>query len=372
MLKHNIQVNLKEKIRVAHVMLGDPNRISGPRNSVTLLASNINKALGDDCHHVFSISGKQKSRFNGVAIHPIRKLSLSNYDLLCLHSIFSPSIMWLAFLATIKQVPYVFVPRGSLMNGALKKSKYKKLLFMAIFQKVLKGAHAVHFLSEDERDGSQKLSNTHFICPNVLVPLAFSSQIKMDPFLLYVGRYDTFHKGLDLLIPAISDAASQLRSRGISVKLHGIGTQEETARLQKLIQSFQVTDLIHLGGALLGLEKQEMMLRAPIFIHTSRYEGQPQAILEAMSCGCAIIATEGTNMKHILVASEAGFVCDASITGIATAIKKSITDLHAAREMGIRGQTYVINNLGGQLIASKYLDILGRLLHDRECLGFRG
>ncbi|MEN1932826.1 glycosyltransferase [Escherichia coli] len=49
-----------------------------------------------------------------------------------------------------------------------------------------------------------------------------------------------------------------------------------------------------------GLKKEEVLESNNIFIMTSRYEGLPVSVLEALAYGNICLLTEGTNMAKIV------------------------------------------------------------------------
>ncbi|HKG06459.1 MAG TPA: glycosyltransferase family 4 protein [Pedobacter sp.] len=101
-------------------------------------------------------------------------------------------------------------------------------------------------------------------------------------FILGVGRLDT-QKGFDLLISAFK----QLELEGIDLLISGEG--KERKHLERLIDSLELGDSVKLIGHKKNL--QDYYLQAEFFVLSSRNEGYPNVLIEAMSLGCACIAT---------------------------------------------------------------------------------
>ena len=108
---------------------------------------------------------------------------------------------------------------------------------------------------------------------------------RLQPFLLSVGRLGK-EKGHDLLIRAFSDA----QSRQEYWRLVILGEGPERSKLEKLAGTLGIRDAVVMPGIV--KEPTEWMHKAQFFALPSRYEGFPNALLEAMACGCAVIATD--------------------------------------------------------------------------------
>ena len=108
-----------------------------------------------------------------------------------------------------------------------------------------------------------------------------------NPTIVYVGRIIA-KKGIDILIKAMPDVLRVTpKARFLFV---GGGN---TAFYQKLIESQGVsTDNYSFTGHLGYLERSRVMREATIFVNPSFFENCSISILEAMSSGCAVIASK--------------------------------------------------------------------------------
>ena len=75
-----------------------------------------------------------------------------------------------------------------------------------------------------------------------------------------------------------------------------------------------------------GIEKEKIILSADIFIQTSRVEGMPLGILEALSYGLPCLVTKGTNTGEIVKKYNAGWVAETNTTSIANKLIEAIFD----------------------------------------------
>jgi len=102
------------------------------------------------------------------------------------------------------------------------------------------------------------------------------------PWILGVGRL-TYQKGFDLLLRAY--AASGLYPHW---QLVIVGEGEERSNLEQLAQELGVEEGVCLPGLVRDVDSYYS--RASLFVLSSRYEGFPNALAEAMSTGLACIS----------------------------------------------------------------------------------
>jgi GalNAc-alpha-(1->4)-GalNAc-alpha-(1->3)-diNAcBac-PP-undecaprenol alpha-1,4-N-acetyl-D-galactosaminyltransferase len=106
-----------------------------------------------------------------------------------------------------------------------------------------------------------------------------------DRYLLAVGKL-THQKGFDLLIRAFA----QVKSRHPEWTLTILGEGSMRQELESLCTQLNLDDLVSMPGAVKNVDAY--LRRADIFALTSRYEGFPVALGEAMACGVPAIATD--------------------------------------------------------------------------------
>ncbi|MEQ5787967.1 glycosyltransferase family 4 protein [Erythrobacter sp. NFXS35] len=104
--------------------------------------------------------------------------------------------------------------------------------------------------------------------------------------IVAVGRLERV-KGFDLLI----DALARLRTEGIEARLTLIGEGAERAALEQQVRAAQVADRVEFAGRLPREAVRARLQCADLFVLSSRSEGTPLALLEAMATGTACIAT---------------------------------------------------------------------------------
>lgn len=125
------------------------------------------------------------------------------------------------------------------------------------------------------------------VIPNPLRPVAHSpvSAGARAPTIVALGRL-VEQKGFDVLIRAFASIAHEFPDWSLTI--YGEGTERPS--LEQRVHDVQLAERITLPGKTSHVA--DVLSAASIFVLPSRYEGFPNALLEAMSCGCACVATD--------------------------------------------------------------------------------
>jgi len=119
--------------------------------------------------------------------------------------------------------------------------------------------------------------------------LAAAARDADDPFigpgprLLAMGRL-TYQKGFDLLLRALA----QVRAAGVPAHLTIVGVGELESDLRAQARALGIADAVELVG--FQDQPARFFAHADLFVLSSRYEGMPNVALEALACGCPIVA----------------------------------------------------------------------------------
>ncbi|MFN8668503.1 MAG: glycosyltransferase [Gemmatimonadaceae bacterium] len=113
------------------------------------------------------------------------------------------------------------------------------------------------------------------------------------------------YKGIDVLLHAVARA----RGAGADLQLTIAGDGPERQRLGELAYALGLRD-IHFMGAVAPAWVSTLMRDADVVVLPSRGEGLPVALVEAMACGRAVVATRSGGNAEVVRDGETGLLVD--------------------------------------------------------------
>lgn len=131
------------------------------------------------------------------------------------------------------------------------------------------------------------IHNTKAILNPIIVDRSYKIQETLDiyhPYILSVGRLNK-QKNFEMLIKAYSQSQAKNES-----KLLIIGEGSERNNLELLIKNLKLENSVYLIGQKENVK--DYYLQSEIYVLSSSFEGFPNVLVEALSNGCACIATD--------------------------------------------------------------------------------
>lgn len=250
-------------------------------------------------------------------------------DLIIFHGVYNIKYLFLYNKIKQNKTPYIIIPHCSLTKISLNQSKFKKKVFNYFAKKFYADALAIGFLNEEERENSIEVNKNYIYLPNgVNLPKKIEklSKDKSEISIMYLSRIDIYHKGVDLFLEALGLIKSELLNKKIKINIYGDGNNKNMKFFYNKIKELEIGDIINYNGRVENIKKEKAFLENDIFILTSRFEGFPIAILEALSYGIPCILTEGTNMKSMIQKYGSGWICEGESKKISEKILEAIND----------------------------------------------
>jgi GalNAc-alpha-(1->4)-GalNAc-alpha-(1->3)-diNAcBac-PP-undecaprenol alpha-1,4-N-acetyl-D-galactosaminyltransferase len=191
-------------------------------------------------------------------------------------------------------------------------------------------------------------------------PVVSTDRLLPTPSLLAVGRLDR-RKGFDLLIKAFH----QLQAKYPEWQLTILGEGSRRADLEELRSQLQLTDRVHLPGAVTNV--REYLAQAELFVLSSRVEGFPMALCEAMACGVPVLATDclsgprdiiENGVNGVLVATED---VDALVAGLDTLMSDP-----ALRQQLAQNAPQILDRFGLERVMEMWTDAIEKSIYRRK------
>ena len=331
--------------------------------SVASLGANVSIAFDE---------GSQPPESNGVRWIPVRHggprrtripfrldHALRDADLLVLHSAWSLHNVRAAAVARRLKVPYLLEPRGAYDPHIVERKRpLKRAWWLAAESKLVVGARAIHVFFEPERSHLNALG---YRGPVVVVPNGAPRPARTwdggtGGYVLWLGRFDPEHKGLDLLIRGLHKLPPGQRPH---VRIHGPDWRGRKQRIVTMVDDLGLGERVIIGGAVYGEAKADLLAMSTGFVYPSRWDACPNALLEAAAMGVPTVATPYP--LGVYLGSRGGaFVADATADGLVRALQHLGSE--RAEEVGRMGAKVVQDDLSWETVARSWLRQVEALL----------
>jgi glycosyltransferase involved in cell wall biosynthesis len=188
----------------------------------------------------------------------------------------------------------------------MKKSKFLKTIYFHLLEKkLIAGAKKVHSIGTSEVNGLDKIykNAVHFLLPYGYDGQKYTLEVeKGSKFIVgFVGRLTTYTKGLDILLAGY--ASFQRENPNSELWIVGDGQDREALESQVGREGIKN---VKFWGAKYDEEKDGLIKQMHVFVHPSRNEGLPSAVLEAASFGVPSLVSEYTNVGNFVEGYNAG------------------------------------------------------------------
>lgn len=123
-------------------------------------------------------------------------------------------------------------------------------------------------------------------------------------YILYLGRFDIFQKGLDTLLQAFKDISTKFPQ----VELVFGGGGREEARLKELVGDLSLTQKVKFVGRVQGEKKKDLLGNCFFVCMPSRFESWGIVAIEAGAAGKPVIGTKIQGMIDSIKDGETGIL----------------------------------------------------------------
>jgi len=187
---------------------------------------------------------------------------------------------------------------------------------------------------------------------------------KPERTIICVARLD-FPKGIDVLLHAwgrmMHDRYRAEWLADLKPRLHLVGDGIFRPQMERIAAELGIQDTVVFLGQ--RTDTIELLQQSWGFVLPSRWEGMPNALLEAMACGLPCIATRVSGSEDIISEGCNGLLVEPEQPAeMALALRRIIEDSELAQRLGKEGRRRVVSDYQLTKLAEQSLELYRRLL----------
>jgi glycosyltransferase involved in cell wall biosynthesis len=225
-------------------------------------------------------------------------------------------------------------------------SSYRKKIYQLMYRRLYPQADQIIAQSELMRNEILTFTGVHgsrVTTINNPIDIKTIAQLSSEPSpftsrtgknIVSVGRLE-YQKGYDILIQAFKQMSLQYPNSN----LYLLGEGSQQAELAQLASSLNIAEHVHFVG--FTENPYPYMKHADLFVLSSRFEGFPNVLLEALACNAKIVAADcDSGPGDILSSSEYGLLVPVeNAAALADGMVRGLSEPH----IGSKGYTRALD-----------------------------
>lgn len=180
--------------------------------------------------------------------------------------------------------------------------------------------------------------------------------------IICVARLE-YAKGIDVLLHAWAQMmhAPPVWLGGLRPALHLVGDGKFRAQLERIAAELGIADSVKFLGQ--RGDVVTLLQQSWGFVLPSRWEGMPNALLEAMACGLPCVATRVSGSEDVIAHGVNGFLVNPERpTELARALRRIVENTDLARRLGNEARSTVVRDYQLGSVADRCVELYRRLL----------
>jgi len=280
-----------------------------------------------------------------------------------MHSVFVPRHALLARRLHRSGIPYLVTP-NSLAPALLKRRWIRKRLYVPLVeQRRLRRAAAIAVITEKEAAVIRGLvPGYRGIVRAIFDPIetrlfehpGWKGQTS-PPRLVYLGRFDVQHKGIDNLVELGRNLSPE-----IEIHLYGVPDRRTAKRLKDLRKRRPRNVNFH--APVWGDEKLRVLNEAAMCIQLSRWEVFGVSPAEAMALGVPTALADTMDMASIVGESDAVLVVPSDLKRAARAIESVLANSERLHQLSVNGRRFAGANYKSSIVSNQYVELYRDML----------
>lgn len=316
-------------------------------------------------HHLSGSAGVG-GKLNQSQVDEFRTI-IADYDIVHLHSMWSPANPQVAAICTKMGKPYVLSIHGMLDDWCMSQRKLKKVIYMKTWgRNLLRDASAIHCTAQAEYDQaiawfdpakgkvvSLPLDLSEFqTLPDI--ELAYESFAELDrsvPKVLFLSRIN-YKKGVDRLIKA----SAILKAKGVKHQLVIAGTGDEpyVQEMKSLAKSEGIEEQTYFLGFASGDAKIALFSVCEVFALPTSQENFGFVLYESLAAGTTLVTTKGVDTWQELEQQGQATICVQDPQSVADTIEGLLANPQGLQERGEIGREWIFKHMNPDRIVEQY------------------
>lgn len=166
---------------------------------------------------------------------------------------------------------------------------------------------------------------------------AFRRELGLDASAVLVTAVGRVHpdKGFDLLVEAAAQVLAIAPQAHFAI-IGGTDSADYLRNLQARIEALGLSGSVHMVP--FRKDVPDLLVQSDVFVLSSRREGHPFVLLEAMACGCPTVATRCGGVEETVTEGETGFTVPlGDVAALAARIAELVGDSELRSRFGAAG-----------------------------------
>ena len=225
----------------------------------------------------------------------------------------------------------------------------ERIVFAEADRVVVTAPHMKQYLIEQyDLDENKIIIIPNFVLTDTFAPIP--GVPCKSGLISFIGRLQA-QKNLFALIEALD---------GLDIRLDIIGDGPLLEALQSTASEKRVE--VNFRGICDHEDLPTYLNGSQIFILPSLYEGHPKVLLEAMSCGRPVVASEIPSTRSLIRHRDTGYLCGTTSQEIRAAIQEVLSEPEAAERIGRNARKFVMENFSLDAVLRKEVTMLQEVM----------
>jgi glycosyltransferase involved in cell wall biosynthesis len=279
-------------------------------------------------------------------------------DIVHMHSVYIPQQAALARVLVRRNIPYMITPNGGVSPWMLARNRMKKALYNALIERRrFQRATCISVVTPGELDEVRSfVPGFKGAIAHVPNPVADPGTLEnrepwtrkpQRPKLVYMGRFDVRHKGIDILL--------RLARELPEADLHLFGSED--ARTKPTLEALKrdCSPNVSFHSPVFGEAKVSVLAQATLYVQMSRWEAFGISVAEAMYLGLPCALSSSMHITRLFEQNHLGLVLPDDPLEAGRAIRAALLDEDRLHHWSQRASRFAREHFHPAPVAERYL-----------------